>query len=141
MGNPGLGIYLTNLTRNSQLDNLRSHLEKEARITAEAGLPAFLGQGGDLDTLAKKLGKEIDASVTIIALDGKVLGDSQEGPSTMENHAKRPEVEDALGSGLGESTRYSITLGEQMMYVAVPIKRSEERRVGKECRSRWSPYH
>ena len=23
----------------------------------------------------------------------------------------------------------------------VPIIRSEERRVGKECRSRWSPYH
>src|SRR5256885_9186565 len=22
-----------------------------------------------------------------------------------------------------------------------PIERSEERRVGKECRSRWSPYH
>ena len=30
-----------------------------------------------------------------------------------------------------------ITLG-----VGLPIfKRSEERRVGKECRSRWSPYH
>src|SRR2546427_80870 len=24
---------------------------------------------------------------------------------------------------------------------ATPLKRSEERRVGKECRSRWSPYH
>ena len=23
----------------------------------------------------------------------------------------------------------------------VPAERSEERRVGKECRSRWSPYH
>jgi len=23
----------------------------------------------------------------------------------------------------------------------VIVKRSEERRVGKECRSRWSPYH
>ena len=23
----------------------------------------------------------------------------------------------------------------------LPVKRSEERRVGKECRSRWSPYH
>ena len=22
-----------------------------------------------------------------------------------------------------------------------PVQRSEERRVGKECRSRWSPYH
>ena len=26
-------------------------------------------------------------------------------------------------------------------YFDVNIKRSEERRVGKECRSRWSPYH
>src|SRR3989475_701766 len=25
--------------------------------------------------------------------------------------------------------------------IAVPTSRSEERRVGKECRSRWSPYH
>ena len=25
--------------------------------------------------------------------------------------------------------------------INVPIYRSEERRVGKECRSRWSPYH
>ena len=25
--------------------------------------------------------------------------------------------------------------------VCIPRKRSEERRVGKECRSRWSPYH
>ena len=24
---------------------------------------------------------------------------------------------------------------------AIGLKRSEERRVGKECRSRWSPYH
>ena len=24
---------------------------------------------------------------------------------------------------------------------AVGVSRSEERRVGKECRSRWSPYH
>ena len=116
-----LGIYLTNFARNSQLNNLRSHLEKEARITAEASLPAFLGQGSDLDALAKKLGGEINARITIIALDGKVLGDSMEDPSTMENHATRPEVKDALSSGLGESTRFSTTLGEQMMYVAVPV--------------------
>ena len=25
--------------------------------------------------------------------------------------------------------------------VSPPVTRSEERRVGKECRSRWSPYH
>ena len=26
-------------------------------------------------------------------------------------------------------------------YSGAPLGRSEERRVGKECRSRWSPYH
>jgi len=116
-----LGIYLVNSTRNSQLDNLRSQLENEARITAEASLPVFLVQNGDLDSLAKKLGNEIDVRITIIALNGTVLGDSQADPATMENHATRPEVIDALASGLGESTRYSATLGEQMMYVAVPV--------------------
>src|SRR3989475_504823 len=30
---------------------------------------------------------------------------------------------------------------EMVVKVKEPIERSEERRVGKECRSRWSPYH
>ena len=116
-----LGIYLTNSVRNSQLNNLRFQLEQEAKITAEATLPSLLGQGDSPDVLAKKLGREIDTRITIIASDGTVLGDSDENLSTMENHATRPEVKDALSSGLGESTRYSTTLNEQMMYVAVPI--------------------
>jgi two-component system phosphate regulon sensor histidine kinase PhoR len=118
-----LGAYLVNSTRNSQLDNLRSQLENEARITAEASLPDFLSldESSDLDTLAKKLGVEIEARITIIALDGVVLGDSEEEPSTMENHANRPEIMDALATGVGESTRYSTTLGQKMMYVAVPV--------------------
>lgn len=116
-----LGFYLTNFARDLQIDSLRSHLEKEARIIAEASQPAFLGQGDDLDALAKKLGEKIETRVTIIAVDGTVLGDSQEDPSTMENHATRPEVRDALQSGIGESIRYSTTLGVRMMYLAVPI--------------------
>lgn len=121
-----LGGYLTSFARNSQLDNLRSHLEKEAKITSEAALPTFLNQGGGLDALAKKLGKEIDARVTIIAVDGKVLGDSHEDPPVMENHAARPEVKDALTSGLGESTRYSTTVKQEMMYIAVPVTNQGE---------------
>lgn len=116
-----MGLYLTNFARDLQLDSLRSHLEKEARIIAEASQPAFFGHGDDLDALAKKIGEGIDARVTIIAVDGTVLGDSQEDPSTMENHATRPEVRDALQSGIGESIRYSTTLGVRMMYLAVPI--------------------
>jgi len=123
-----LGAYLVNSTHNSQLDNLRYQLENEARITAEASLPGFLSpdEPSDLDALAKKLGAEIETRVTIIALDGTVLGDSEEDPATMENHANRPEVKDALATGVGESTRYSTTLGQKMMYVAVPISYQDE---------------
>jgi two-component system phosphate regulon sensor histidine kinase PhoR len=118
-----LGAYLVNSTRNSQLDNLRSQLENEARITAEASLPGFLSpdESSDLNALANKLGMEIETRVTIIALNGTVLGDSEEEPSTMENHANRPEIMDALATGVGESTRYSTTLGQMMIYVAIPI--------------------
>ncbi len=116
-----LGIYLNSSVRNSQLDDLRFHLEQEARITAEAALPSLLGQGDSPDALANRLGEEIDSRVTIIAPDGTVLGDSIEDPAAMENHATRPEVKDALSSGIGESTRFSTTLNEQMMYVAVTI--------------------
>jgi two-component system phosphate regulon sensor histidine kinase PhoR len=123
-----LGVYLVNSTRNSQLDNLRSQLENEARITAEASLPSFLSpdEPNDLDALAKKLGAEIETRVTIVAFNGTVLGDSEEDPSTMENHANRPEIMDALAKGVGESTRYSTTLEQMMMYVAVPISYQDE---------------
>ena len=39
---------------------------------------------------------------------------------------------------LGRLDGMAITLSDIDLFVA---ERSEERRVGKECRSRWSPYH
>ena len=123
-----LGVYLVSSVKSSQLNSLRNQLENEAKITAEASLSGFVSQEGEsnLDALAKKLGVQIGTRITIIALDGTVLGDSDEDPTTMENHATRPEVKDALASGIGESTRYSTTIGKQMMYVAVPITKQSE---------------
>jgi two-component system phosphate regulon sensor histidine kinase PhoR len=53
-----------------------------------------------------------------------VIGDSEVGLgqlSHLENHAERPEVKDAVARGEGMSMRYSSTLREQMMYVAIPF--------------------
>jgi two-component system phosphate regulon sensor histidine kinase PhoR len=116
-----LGIYLTNNVRSNQLKNLRIQLEQEARITGEASLPSLSGQGDTPQVLATKLGKEIATRITIIAPDGIVLGDNMQDPAAMENHSTRPEVTAALANGIGESTRFSDTLKEQMMYVAVTV--------------------
>ena len=123
-----LGFHLVSLTRSSQLDNLRSQLENEARITAQASLPSFLSEDRltALDALAKSLGEQVDSRITIVAIDGTVLGDSEQDPATMENHATRPEVRAALDGHLGESTRYSTTLRQRMMYLAVPISHEGE---------------
>jgi two-component system, OmpR family, phosphate regulon sensor histidine kinase PhoR len=118
-----MGIYLNSSMRNSQLANLQFQLEQEAKIIAETALPALINRDATAaDSLAKTLGKNIDTRVTIIAPDGTVLGDSDQNPAIMENHSSRPEVQAALAKGLGQATRYSTTLKEEMMYVAVAVK-------------------
>jgi two-component system, OmpR family, phosphate regulon sensor histidine kinase PhoR len=59
------------------------------------------------------------ARVTIITPDGLVLADSQSDPRTMENHAGRPEIRDALAKGEGQSTRHSVTINRDLRYYAV----------------------
>ena len=46
-----------------------------------------------------------------------------------------------LESGTNELEVLEFTLGDNYYGINVAKIRSEERRVGKECRSRWSPYH
>jgi two-component system phosphate regulon sensor histidine kinase PhoR len=57
--------------------------------------------------------------ITVIAADGRVLADSQSEISTMESHADRPEVREALAKGQGQSTRTSVTLKTNLLYYAV----------------------
>lgn len=118
-----LGFYIAGSVRNTQMENLRFRLLAEAKLVAETSLSSFVdpAQHDGLDAVAKTSGEQIDARVTIIAPDGTVLGDTWEDPSTLENHAARPEVKDAMASGVGASVRYSATVGQDMMYVAVPV--------------------
>ena len=46
-----------------------------------------------------------------------------------------------LVKGLLENNGIATIIKDGLMSTIAPYIRSEERRVGKECRSRWSPYH
>jgi two-component system, OmpR family, phosphate regulon sensor histidine kinase PhoR len=59
------------------------------------------------------------ARVTVISADGQVLADSQADPRVLENHAKRPEVVQALAEGVGRSMRHSATINRDLLYYAV----------------------
>ena len=47
---------------------------------------------------------------------------------------KTKTIHDAVSLGI-------FILGLIRLFTGLELTRSEERRVGKECRSRWSPYH
>jgi len=85
----------------------------------------FLDKGliNELDGFIKDLGSKIHTRVTIITADGTVLADSDENIRTMENHSHRLEVVEALQGKTGRSVRFSSTANEDMLYIAVPIKK------------------
>ena len=76
-----------------------------------------------LDTLVKELGQQINTRLTIINPEGTVLADSEKNPVLMENHNNRIEITKAIKFGLGTSLRYSASVNEEMLYVAVPIEK------------------
>jgi two-component system phosphate regulon sensor histidine kinase PhoR len=82
---------------------------------ASAGQPENLAPLRDWVTQMAASG----ARVTVIAADGRVLGDSQADPQSMENHANRPEVLEAMATGEGRSARRSATLNRDFLYFAV----------------------
>lgn len=79
--------------------------------------------GGSVDSLCKALAKKAPTRFTVIAPNGTVIGDSEKDPDSMENHADRPEVREALAGTIGMSERLSPTLRERMVYVAIPARK------------------
>jgi two-component system, OmpR family, phosphate regulon sensor histidine kinase PhoR len=59
------------------------------------------------------------ARITVIAPDGRVLADSQSDAQSMENHANRPEILEAMAKGDGRSIRHSVTIHRDLLYYAV----------------------
>ena len=59
------------------------------------------------------------ARVTVVTAEGLVLADSQSEPQTMENHAGRPEIMQAMAEGSGRSIRHSATINRDLLYYSV----------------------
>ena len=85
------------------------------RVIASSGdlSPSQLGD------LVGALERESGVRVTLIAMDGRVVADSRRDPGGMDDHGDRPEVLDALAGGSGRAHRFSRTLGEDSLYLAL----------------------
>ena len=89
---------------------------QESELKDQLSLAAAGVEQGGEEYLARV--KSERYRLTWIAPDGTVKYDSGSDKSTLDNHAAREEVRQALEAGEGQSTRYSATLMQKTMYYA-----------------------
>ncbi len=122
----GLTLYLSGLVRRVQRADLEARVLTEARLMTNSAVACL----DDLSTDATALDAHIrqwaalsGSRVTVVGIDGVVLGDSEVDPANMENHLYRPEISQAIRTGTGTAVRFSRTLGTDLLYVAVLARR------------------
>jgi two-component system phosphate regulon sensor histidine kinase PhoR len=116
-------VYAAILLRNFHIAQTRWDLEAVSALAGEqVGSLLAVGREKDVDQLVKTLGDRIKTRITVIMPDGTVIADSGRNPRSMENHAGRPEIVEALKGNIGSSTRYSSTTRKELIYVAVPVE-------------------
>jgi two-component system phosphate regulon sensor histidine kinase PhoR len=115
-----ISAYLSGAIQRHFVSGLDGELSTYATLAAEV-IRGELDRAGDVDTLAQELGRKTGLRVTVISLDGSVIGDSESDFRSMENHGDRPEIIEAHSVGVGLTTRYSTSLGAKLRYVAMPV--------------------
>ena len=119
--------------RQDERSSIEMRLVTQAQLIAELlSQSSKISSDQDLDDEADRLGELMQTRVTLIATDGRVLGDSDlEGQALtdVENHLQRPEVQQARAQGVGVVARYSTTVRIEMLYAAVTAHHPQVRYV------------
>ena len=116
--------YVFIFVRGAFISDLELRLEHEAGLLSQTAEQYFRGRIS-LDQLrveSERVGTVIDARVTVTEAGGAILADTWEDPDLMESPVRPPEIREALATGLGRSTRFTPSVGQQVLYTAVPIE-------------------
>ena len=90
----------------------------------------------DAEQISARLGLE-PVRISLINADGTVLYDGNVNIGGLDNHGNRPEVQQALTEGVGQSVRRSDTMGQSAFYYALRLDDGMVLRVAKETSSIW----
>ena len=116
-------LYITDTVRENHIRNLSDNLAVEVALIAD---DISFRTSSPLDDLCRQLKQKMDSRVTVIALDGRVLGDSDTDSTHMDNHAHRQEIQQASLNGIGMAIRFSDTLKYNFLYVAKKIMKGSQ---------------
>ncbi|TSB48030.1 two-component system histidine kinase PnpS [Alkalicoccobacillus porphyridii] len=127
----GLGFAIGHWYKDFHLKTVSERLESEARLGSYMAQELFSDPNRtsqDMDDLSHIISERILARVTILDTEGQVLGESAETDQPLDNHLDRPEIRGSNTDGY--EIRYSETLGQELLYFAVPIVDENDEMVG-----------
>ena len=114
--------YISTSVRGFLLDRTALNLEAQCLLLKNQITSYLAASDTDaVDRYCKEAGGAVATRITVILPDGKVAGDSEKDPAQMDNHRDRSEVKSAFSGETGNLVRFSRTLQQKMMYVALPI--------------------
>ncbi|TFE27814.1 two-component system histidine kinase PnpS [Cohnella luojiensis] len=123
------GLLMGNSYQKNHQAALRDHMIRELHVlNAAVPWPDKVDEAGQISYLqeqAQRFKKIAGMRLTYIRPDGKVMGDSDHDPASMDNHLNREEIQQSLIEGTGSSIRYSDTLNQNMMYVSITVKKAD----------------
>jgi two-component system phosphate regulon sensor histidine kinase PhoR len=118
-----LAAWLVTTTgRTFYIDHLKEEIRERALLIEPTIAVLSRGEDQPFQDFVRQTGRRAATRITVIDAGGVVLADSNEDHSLMDNHATRPEVAPALAGDTGYALRHSRTLGESMLYAAIPVK-------------------
>ncbi len=115
-------IFSFKIIKNYYIETLSRNLVNINETLSLKLIPLVINKNKkNINKIVKEIGKKINTRITVISINGEVLGDSEKNPEEMENHRYRPEVEMALNLKVGKSIRFSRTVKKHMLYIATPL--------------------
>ncbi|MGC9997946.1 MAG: ATP-binding protein [Terriglobia bacterium] len=114
-----LDFNLARYTTKHEVQAIEQRLTPVAMVltTEAASLPPER-----LEEWSKSAAARAHCRITVIDPQGVVLAESEQDPAQMENHANRPEIQEAYLNRVGSAIRHSATLGGDLCYLAVPLQ-------------------
>jgi two-component system phosphate regulon sensor histidine kinase PhoR len=112
------GIVVATQSEKNEQKAIETELAVKAELVREAVRGRNAAQNAELAQRLRRM-PMLEARLTLVDAKGNVLFETEADPGRMDNHAERPEIQQAKLKGWGRTVRRSPTLNQDMLYLAL----------------------
>ncbi len=119
-----LGAVLGPLLKEFYFERMSDRIEKEAEVVSYNLETVPFSNEEQLQMIAETMAERLDVRITLINQEGTVLAETAANRETMENHAERPEIVEAIQTGSGQEIRYSTTVEADLLFYVTAVEQN-----------------